>query len=56
MKPRLQEQGWYIAEVDCVNVEDIEDCGTRLLRELILIFFFINHIVISLRNPTQGDS
>ena len=34
MKPRLQEQGWYIAEVDCTNVEDIEDCGTRLLREL----------------------
>ena len=34
MKPRLQEQGWYIAEVDCANVEDIEDCGTRLLREL----------------------
>ena len=34
MKPRLQDQGWYIAEVDCVNVEDIEDCGTRLLREL----------------------
>ena len=30
----LQEQGWYIAEVDCANVEDIEDCGTRLLREL----------------------
>ena len=30
----LQEQGWYIAEVDCTNVEDIEDCGTRLLREL----------------------
>ena len=34
MKPRLQDQGWYIAEVDCANVEDIEDCGTRLLREL----------------------
>ena len=34
MKPRLQEQGWCIAEVDCTNVEDIEDCGTRLLREL----------------------
>ena len=34
MKPRLQDQGWYIAEVDCTNVEDIEDCGTRLLREL----------------------
>ena len=34
MKPRLQEQGWYIAEVDCADVEDIEDCGTRLLREL----------------------
>ena len=32
MKPRLQDQGWYIAEVDCTNVEDIEDCGTRLLR------------------------
>ena len=34
MKPRLHQQGWYIAEVDCANVEDIEDCGTRLLREL----------------------
>ena len=34
MKSRLQQQGWYIAEVDCANVEDIEDCGTRLLREL----------------------
>jgi len=34
MKPRLQEQGWYIAEVDCAGAEDIEDCGTRLLREL----------------------
>ena len=34
MKPRLQDQGWYIAEVDCADVEDIEDCGTRLLREL----------------------
>ena len=34
MKPRLQQQGWYIAEVDCADVEDIEDCGTRLLREL----------------------
>ena len=34
MKPRLQQQGWYIAEVDCAGAEDIEDCGTRLLREL----------------------
>ena len=34
MKPRLQQQGWYIAEIDCSGTEDIEDCGTRLLREL----------------------
>ncbi len=34
MKPRLQQQGWYIAEVDCVGVEDIVDFGRRLLRAL----------------------
>ena len=34
MKPRLQEQGWYIAEVDCAGVEDIVDFGRRLLRAL----------------------
>ena len=34
MKPRLQQQGWYIAEVDCAGVEDIVDFGRRLLRAL----------------------
>ena len=34
MKPRLQQQRWYIAEVDCVGVEDIVDFGRRLLRAL----------------------
>ena len=34
MKPRLQEQRWYIAEVDCAGVEDIVDFGRRLLRAL----------------------
>ena len=34
MKPRLQQQGWYIVEVDCVGVEDIVDFGRRLLRAL----------------------
>ena len=34
MKPRLQEQGWFIVEVDCAGVEDIVDFGRRLLRAL----------------------
>ena len=46
MKPRLQDQGWYIAEVDCANVEDIEDCGTRLLRELNFKFLSMDILML----------
>ena len=34
MKPRLQQQGWYIAEVDCAGVDTSHELGRRLLRAL----------------------
>ena len=34
MKPRLQEQRWYIAEVDCAGVDSSHELGRRLLRAL----------------------
>ena len=34
MKPRLQDQGWYIAEVDCAGVDTSHELGCRLLRAL----------------------
>ena len=34
MKPRLQEQGWFIVEVDCAGVDSSHELGRRLLRAL----------------------
>ena len=46
MKPRLQQQGWYIAEVDCANVEDIEDCGTSFCVNSILRFLSMDILML----------
>mgnify|MGYP006953363249 FL=1 len=34
MKPRLQEQGWFIVEVNCAGVDTSHELGRRLLRAL----------------------
>ena len=34
MKPRLQEQGWFIVEVNCAGVDSSHELGRRLLRAL----------------------
>ena len=34
MKPRLQQQGWYIAEVDCAGVDTSHELGRRLFERL----------------------
>ena len=34
MKPRLQQQGWFIVEVDCAGVDTSHELGRRLLRAL----------------------
>ena len=34
MKPYLEREGWYIAEVDCAGVVDARDFGRRLLTAL----------------------
>ena len=34
MKPYLEREGWYIAEVDCAGVVDARDFGRRFLTAL----------------------